>query len=293
MAWSGPAVAVLLANLITSFAAQRPAPFPADLVRDSVANEINASFGSTHFAYESRERTTDGSRARILVETRDATASMLIAIDDMPLNARQRRAEESRLAKLASNPEALKKRHRQEKEDDERVNRILRAMPNALLYQYDGTESAKPGMGRRGDELIRLRFSPNPAYDPPTHIEQVLTGMRGYVLIDANCKRIAKIGGTLFKDVGFGWGILGHLDRGGHFLIEQEDVGDSTWEITRMTLDFTGKLLLFKNLVIKSDETCSNFLRVPSDLSFAQGIALLEKKTLPNRGQVSTGIKSG
>ncbi len=38
--------------------------------------------------------------------------------------------------------------------------------------------------------------------------------MQGYVLVDAVHYRIASIDGTLFKTVGFGWGILGHLDRG-------------------------------------------------------------------------------
>ena len=40
-------------------------------------------------------------------------------------------------------------------------------------------------MGKPGDRLLRLKFRPNPSYDPPTHVEQVLVGMQGVVLIDA------------------------------------------------------------------------------------------------------------
>ena len=109
-------------------------------------------------------------------------------------------------------------------------------------------------------------------------MEEVLTGMQGYVLLDTARYRIACIDGTLFKEVGFGWGILGHLDRGGRFLVQQQEVGDNFWEISGMTLSFTGKILLLKNLSISSTETFSGFKRVPSDLTFAQALELLKKE---------------
>jgi hypothetical protein len=102
--------------------------------------------------------------------------------------------------------------------------------------------------------------------------------MQGYVLVDAVRYRIASIDGTLFKPVGFGWGILGHLDRGGRFMVQQQEVGDNLWEISSMTLSFTGKILLFKNLNISSTEVFSGFKRVPSDLTFAQAVELLKKE---------------
>ena len=49
--------------------------------------------------------------------------------------------------------------------------------------------------------------------------------------------------------------------------MEQAEVTKEDWEITRMNLSFTGKVLLFKSLNIKSDETFSDFQRVPGNLS--------------------------
>jgi hypothetical protein len=46
----------------------------------------------------------------------------------------------------------------------------------------------------------------------------------------------------------------------------------------RMGLAFTGKILLFKRLDIKSTETYSDFRSVPTGLSFAQGVELLKKQ---------------
>ena len=43
---------------------------------------------------------------------------------------------------------------------------------------------AEPGLGKTGNPLVRLKFHPNPNYEPPTRVEQVLTGMQGVVLVD-------------------------------------------------------------------------------------------------------------
>jgi len=154
----------------------------------------------------------------------------------------------------------------------------VRALPDAFLYDYDGSERGQPGIGKPGDQLLRLKFRPDPRYQPPSRVEQVLVGMQGVVLVDAEKRRIAKIDGKLFKDVSFGWGILGHLDKGGEYHVEQGDVGNDSFEITKMSLTFTGKLLLFKNIVINSNEAFSDFHGVPENLTFAQGVALLKQQ---------------
>ena len=46
-----------------------------------------------------------------------------------------------------------------------------------------------------------------------------------------------------------------------------------------MTLKMAGKILLLKSLSIVSDETLSDYRRVPDNLSFAQGVAMLKAET--------------
>jgi hypothetical protein len=264
---------------LTAPGAQLPSMPPADLVRKTVQNEVKASDGeSVRHMFLSRKETGHGSQTKLYCETRDAMAGMAIANDDKPLTPEQRQAEEARLRDLAGSPEELRKKRQREKDDAERIGRIVRAMPDAFLYEYAGTEPGRDGLGKPGSELVRLKFRPNPNYTPPTHTEQVLVGMQGELLIDAHTDRIARIDGTLFKEVGFGWGILGHLDKGGRFLVEQADVGDGSWDVHRMSLAFTGKILLFKRIDIKSTETFRDFHPVPKDLTFAQGVELLKKQ---------------
>ena len=260
-------------------AGQTPAIPANDLVRITVQNEMKASdTPPARHMFASLKQTANGSQTKLYCETREAIAGMAIAFDGKPLTAQQRQAEETRLEQLMNSPSELAKKRQREKEDADRVTRIVRAMPDAFLFEYAGTERGQSGLGRDGDELVRLNFRPNPKYDPPSKVEQVLSGMQGYLLVDANKRRIARIDGTLFKDVSFGWGILGHLDKGGHFLVEQGDVGDGTWDMHRMGLTFTGKILLFKRLDIRSTEIFSDFRSVPNDLTFAQGVDLLKKQ---------------
>jgi hypothetical protein len=263
-----------------------------ELVRAAVANEVAANANSTRHMFRARKQTPQGSQIRLYVETRDAMAAMTVAYNDKPLSPQDLQGEEGRLAGLANSPEQLRRKHAQEQENAERTLRIVKALPEAFLYQYDGEQPSETDPAR---QLVRLKFHPNPTYRPPTHAEEVLTGMEGVVLIDPVAQRLAEIDGTLFKEVAFGWGILGHLDKGGHFLVEQNDVGNGCWEVSRMSLKFTGKILMFKSLAIQSEEVFTDFRRVPQNITFAQGVELLKAeqvKLAENRTSASRMLES-
>lgn len=257
--------------------AGEPSPVPpAQLVREAIANELNAA--QTAFIFRVRSQTPQGSETKLCVQTREGSIGILIAINDQPLDPDRRQAEESRLDNLAQNPAPLRRKKKQDKEDADHMTRIMRALPDAFNYEYAGIEQGSVSVGKSGDSLVRLRFWPNPKYYPPTQVEQVLTGMQGVILIDKNRHRLAAINGTLYKDVSFGWGLFGHLDKGGQFEVEQAQVVDDSWEVTRMNLNFTGKILLLKNLVIRSSEVYTGFQPVPRGLNLADAIALLKRQ---------------
>lgn len=269
--------ALLLATAVVAFT-QQPAGTPAELVRRTVQNEIKANNNSTAFSFQERRESPTGSQTELIVETREAMAGMLIANNDHPLNPQEREAEIGRLDHLVQDPAELAKKKAKEAETKDRITRIVKALPDAFLYEFDGTETGNGSLGGQDAKLIRLKFRPNPKYNPPTHVEQVLTGMQGIMLVDAKQERVARIDGTLTNEVGFGWDILGHLNQGGHFMVDQADMGTGNWEVTRMGLDLTGKVLLFRSLAFKSTKTYSDFHPAPPNLSFAEGVDLLKKK---------------
>jgi hypothetical protein len=253
-----------------------PLPRPVQLVRATVAKEIAAANDtSIKHMFRDYKKSAQGTQTRLYVETREAMAGMTIAYNDKPLTPQQLQGEQGRLAGLVSNPQQLERKRRQEKEEADHTLSIVKALPDAFVFEYDGSEAGTATLGREGVRLVRLRFRPNVSYRPPSHVEDVLVGMTGILLIDPAVHRIARIDGTLFKEVTFGWGILGHLDKGGHFLVEQEGLGDGSWDVSRMSLSFNGKILLFKNIAMRSDEIFSDFQRVPADTTFAQGVQML------------------
>jgi hypothetical protein len=254
-------------------------PDPAELVRKAVQNELKAAKDDTaHFLFRGTKTTPKGSTTRIYVEAKDATAGLVIAYNGKPLTAKQQQDEEARVERFINDPAELQKKREQERDNAEHTLRIVRALPDAFRFEYAGEQTGSAGIGRAGARLIKLTFRPNALYQPPSRVEEVLTGMQGYVLVDTTDYRLASIDGTLFKEVGFGWGILGHLDRGGRFVVQQEAVSDNLWEVSTMSLNLTGKILLFKNLSVISTEHFSGFKRVPPDLTFAQALDLLKKE---------------
>ncbi|HEY1463234.1 MAG TPA: hypothetical protein VGF44_07445 [Terriglobales bacterium] len=264
---------LFIPNLVT---AQIPSIAPAELVRRAVKNET-ADTRNDNYLFKADISKPQGSQTKLMVNTRDGMAGLIVRIDGKPLTADQQTSERARIERFINNPDELKKKQKQEAEDEDHTVRIVKALPDAFLYEYDGTMVGNSELGKAGDQLVRLKFKPNPDYEPPSRVEQVLTGLAGHLLIDANELHIAEIDGTLIDEVNFGWGIFGHLDKDGRFVVRQADVDHGHWELTYMKLSFTGKILLFKSLSIKSEETETGFQHVSPDLSFAQGVKLLEQ----------------
>ena len=144
--------------------------------------------------------------------------------------------------------------------------------------------------------MEKFTFKPNPQFDPPDMETGVLTAMAGEIWIDPVQERVVRLAGSLQQDKNIALGIV-ELDKGGWVEIEQADVGDGTWDTTRMRLGFTGTILLVKSLNISSDETLSDFRRIPADTTFAKGVEMLkaeQARLAANRalGAATTGPKS-
>jgi hypothetical protein len=262
-------------------AEKTPELSPGALVRTVVANEVAAAdHPKALHLFRSHRKNAKGTQTRLYVETKDALAAMLIAINDRPLTAAQQQGEINHLAWLAGNPEQLRKKAAREKEDEERSLRIVKALPDAFLYEYAGTENGEAALGVAGSPLVKLTFKPNPSYSPPSRVEEVLRGMQGELLIDKSAGRMALIDATMFREVTFGWGIIGHLNKGSHFRVQQGNLGlgDDEWGITAMSLNITGRILLFKGISLVSDEVFSDFQKMPENLTFVQAVEILKSE---------------
>ncbi len=222
--------------------------------------------------FKERRQTPEGSKTKMMVETKQGTVAYLIAVNDKPVSPEQRQQENVRLQNLLSNGDEQNRKKKEQQTDDDRMTKMFRELPKAFNYQYDGTVQ-----GSNGHTWVRLKFEPNPDYTPASRETSVFKAMSGVMVIDPKVERLGKIEATLFRDVNFGWGILGHLDKGGHFFVEQTNIGDNRWEPTYMNVQFTGKALLFKTINLHQIDSSSDYTRVADNLSLAQGVDMLKK----------------
>jgi hypothetical protein len=245
---------------------------PLELVRRTSQNEIKASDVVHYYMFRDSIDYKDHSVSREIIRTKQGGLWTTLLRNGKPLTAEERQKDHDRLVKFANDPDARRKRREANKADDQRASLMLSSLPDAFLYTYVGTDH-----GPTGEELVHLKFTPNPKFNPPNHETAVYVGMQGDMTIDRKAMRIAKIDGTLFKDVDFGWGILGRLYKGGKFIIVQRDVGGGDWEEVQETLRFNGKILMVKSLTIDSNETMTDFRPVSPNITTTQALGLLQK----------------
>lgn len=246
---------------------------PVAVVRRATQNEIAAT-GPTKapfFMYKDHTQYKDHSITTEAIETPEGGLNRTLAKNGKPLSAEEQAEADEKLKSFAYDNEARSKKRQSNHDDDQRSITLMRSLPDAFNYTMTGVTK-----GANGHEMVKLAFKAKPGWSAPTHETRVLEGMQGDMVIDNTAGRIAEINGELFKDVDFGWGILGRLFKGGKFIIHQAEVGQGKWEETQERLQFNGKVLMVKALTIDSNETMTDFRPVPSNITTAQALQLLQ-----------------
>jgi len=241
---------------------------PEKIVKDAAYNELH-SRDHHPFRYTLRKDDNGKITTKEIIETSQGDVARLIAINDRPLAPDANAAEIHRLQTLLAHPAIQLHRLKRERADSNRANEMIRLLPTAFVYQYEGMVPCSSGL------CYRFSMKPNPNFDPPDRQAEVLHGMAGELWIDQREKRMVRLDVRLIADVEFGWGIFGRLYKGGTILVEQKDVGMDHWEQNLLRLNLTGTILMFKSLVIDTTETESNYAPVPPDWTYQDAVRAL------------------
>ncbi|HEX3659921.1 MAG TPA: hypothetical protein VHU89_00720 [Acidobacteriaceae bacterium] len=282
----------LVLPLLRAQQAPSPATDAAALVRRAVAKRLaeDANPQPVRFVFHKRDERRDFTQQ--IFETRQGDVALTLAANGRPLGPAGHQAQIDRLNNLAVHPDLQEHRHRREQQDAARIDKLLRELPDAFLYHEDSivpcTVTVPPFIPVPGQPLPpppavsapiaqcwHLTFRPNPAFNPPDAESRILTGMAGEVWVEIAHERLVRLNAHVISEVEFGWGIIGRLDRGGTIFLEQTDVGNDNWQLTRMQLNLTGKALLVKSLSFRITEEMSRFSPVPADLDYRRAIQML------------------
>ncbi len=280
--------------------AQTPAPpdsaapnDPGAVVRRAVDHHLaeEAAHKPLRFALHRKDEHHDITRE--VVETPQGDVAMVIASNGAPLSPDARQAQIARLDNLAAHPELQAHRQNREREDNARIDKLMRLLPDAFVYRYVDTEPCTvtrapdiplpgapampvPTTPAAADLCYRMSFTPNPHWDPPDTEAKILRGMAGDLWMEKSQERLYRLSAHLITDVDFGWGIVGRLDKGGTIDLEQTQIGTGDWELTRMKLNLTGKLLMFKSITVQLSEEMGRFSPVPPNTDYREAIRMLK-----------------
>lgn len=248
-----------------------PALSANNLVRAVVANELQAQDGS-HSRWMYRvDREEQGKRkAKEVVQTGQGSLDRLVAVDGHPLSGKDERQELRRIENLVRNPAEQQRVEQTKRKDADQCKAFFKLLPDALIFDY---------AGREGD-LVKLNYRPNPNFQPPSREARVFGAMAGEMWVHGTQQRLARMSGQLTAEVKFAGGWLGHLEKGGHFNVEQRELSPGEWELTLMQVEMKGKALFFKTIAVQQEESRSNFRAVPEDLTLGEAADLLTRQVI-------------
>jgi len=264
-----------LAIVLLSLSAQ-PQSVPSsalsanDLARRVITNELNFQGDHTNWMYRLEKEQFGKKQVEEVIETKEGSLSRLSSINDLPLSAKQQAEETQRVRELMSSPSAKRKLQRSLDAETLQGRRLFKMLPDAFVFSYAGSDG----------NLVRLRFRPNPSFHPPSMEARVFHDLEGEMWVDCKQERLAGFYGHLTETVKFGFGLLGHLDKGGHFEVRQAEVVPGHWDMTAINVEITGKALLFATIGMRKRETHGDFHRVSDDLTLTEAADMLNSQVV-------------
>jgi hypothetical protein len=267
---SGLVAAILFApNALSQSGSVKAEMAAVELARKVVTNELRIqNEEQSHWMYRLEKEEDGRKEIQKLLETKNGSLSRLLSIDGHPLDAKQLRKENQRIQSLVSHPDEQRKLQQASNKKAEQGARLFRILPDVFVFSY---------ASRQGD-LVTLNFTPNPTFQSLSLEARVFHGMEGEMTVDTKQERLVALNGYLMEDVKFGFGVLGHLDRGSTFEIGQTEVIPGHWEMTALHVDMKGKALLFKTIGVQVTENHSDFHRVPDDLTLKEAADILGRQ---------------
>ena len=196
------------------------------------------------------------------IETVDGPVHRLLSVDGHEPSPSERKQNDERLRDLMQNTRARLELKKRCEADEKLLADLLRVMPDAFLFEDQGTQGS----------FEKLAFGPNPTYKPKTNEEKVLHAMSGVILMDRDEKRLARLSATLTQQVDFGYGVIGHLRKGGTVDVNRIRLAPGIWKTSSFRIDINGRFVFFKTLNKQQDEAHSDFKLVAPDTTILRAL---------------------
>lgn len=116
---------------------------------------------------------------------------------------------------------------------------LVDAMLTAFKRKWVGREASN------GRDCDVIQLEPDPNFHPRSILEEALTHAGAKIWVDHSANQLVRAEARITSDIYVGGGVLGKLNKGGTFVIEQAEVSPGVWLPTRYQFDFSGREFLF------------------------------------------------
>jgi hypothetical protein len=216
---------------------------------------------------------------REVIETRDGNVARLIERNGQKLTAAEDAAERERLNEILTSPGDFIKHHKRDDNSRNDSLQLVSQMPQAMIFNYAPGQPQLPGATGR---QIVIDYYPDPVYRPQQTLDDLLTGIKGRMWIDAQSHRMVRIEGYVQKDVNFGWGILGKINQGGTIVLEQANAAGERWVYSRLDTHLTMRVVV-KTVSMNDKMTAYDFKLLPAPMTVQQAVHTLLAMPVPLR----------
>jgi hypothetical protein len=256
-------VAVLLSAAPSYCAATQS---PDEIVATVVNNEIKVEASDhSRWMYRDAYKSPEKDQVKLVVQTPQGNLSEIIEDHGQPPSAQVHQADLAHMQQLLVDPALRERQRRAEAHDGQQADDLMRLLPTAFIWQITGREHGQ----------IMLAYRPDPHFSPPSMSSRVLSSMSGTLVVDEHSMRLVKLTGRLMQSVNFGWGLLGHIEAGGTFLVSRTEITPGEWQITETRVHISGHALFFKTIGDQEDEVTSDYHPVPDSVDMNKAAEMI------------------
>lgn len=206
---------------------------------------------------EKNSRTTD------VIPLEGSPYRRLVARDDKPLPAAERRKEDEKQrmdseVRRKETPAQRQERLAQWDRRQRRMHEPLSEVPNAFTFQLAGEETID------GREAYMIDAAPIPGYKPKRASSAYLPHVKARLWIDKRDYQWIKAEAETLDTIWFA-GFLVRVSKGTHIVIEQSYINGEVWMLTRLSLRGSVRVALVKVIHGTFDFTWSDFKKFQVD----------------------------
>jgi hypothetical protein len=249
------------------------APEPVQIIRHSV-DAIQGDWDqAAKYSYLERDVETKRHSARMPKTFRvlmidGSPYNVVTAINDQPLSASEKGAEQRKLQKEVEKRHNESDRERMRRiakfdRDNARDHEMLRAMVDAFRFRLVGQAEVD------GHACWVLEAAPKPGYRPATREGRILEGMQGRLWVDQRTYQWVKVHAAVVRPVSLG-GFLAKVAPGTEFDLEQAPVTDNLWLAKRFSVRVRASALGIFNEDSTETDTYRDYQPMPQASALLQ-----------------------